>query len=296
MLAGRGPAVKAEREGIDRPLGDVDHQRAHQARVDAAREKAAERHVGHQHALHRAAQLDFQPRKRLVLAELELLRVVGQPVALDRELAALQQQPVAGLELANVAIDRGWRRDVLALEIQPERIEVELAADRGVRQQRLQLRAEHQRGAVPVVIQGFDAKVVARDEQALRAPVPQSKREHALQVLEHAHAVLPVGVKQRLGVAVGAERMAARLQLAPQRGEVVDLAVEHAREVAVGRAHRLRAAGEVDDRQAAETERERAVAVVAFVVRAAMLQRSRHALQHSLRRGATAQITREAAH
>ena len=131
-----------------------------------------------------------------------------------------------------------------------------------------------------MVVQGFDAKVVARDQQALRAPVPQREGEHALQVLEHAHAVLAIGVEQRLSVAVGAEGMAARLQLAPQRGEVVDLAVEHARELAVGGAHRLRAAGDVDDRQAPEAERERPVAVVAFVVRTAVLKTSGHVLQH----------------
>ena len=60
------------------------------------------------------------------------------------------------------------------------------------------------------------------------------------------------------------------LQPPPQRGEVVDLAVEDRPDGAVLVGERLMAAGQVDDRQPAEPQRGMVVAIVARVVRAAM--------------------------
>src|SRR5438045_8798210 len=111
----------------------------------------------------------------------------------------------------------------------------------------LQLRGEDESAAIPLVVQRLDAQMVARDEQALRRAVPQGEGEHALEMLEHAHAVFAIGVEQRFRVAGGTESMAALGELLAQGEEVVDLPVEDDGELTIGRAHRLRAAGKVED-------------------------------------------------
>src|SRR6266851_8805794 len=85
-------------------------------------------------------------------------------------------------------------------------------------------------------------------------------------------------------------------ELFPDRGEVVDLAVEDAGQPAVRRAHGLRTSLDVEHRQPAVTERHRPVAIVAFGIRAAMAKPRGHADQHFLRQDGWAQIAREAAH
>src|SRR5688572_27625936 len=104
VLAFSTESMKAEIESIDRAAGEVHHQGAYHARIHATREKAAEGHVRYEHALHRAAQLALEPGERLVLVELELAGIVRLPVAPDRELAALELQRVAGLELAHTPV------------------------------------------------------------------------------------------------------------------------------------------------------------------------------------------------
>ena len=95
-----------------------------------------------------------------------------------------------------------------------------------VGEQRLQLGAEQERAVVQQrVVERLHAEPVAREEQrcAIRshsanANMPR-KRSHA------GFAPLLPGVDDDLGVAVGAERMAGRLQLRNHDLVVVDLAV-----------------------------------------------------------------------
>ena len=74
--------------------------------------------------------------------------------------------------------------------------------------------------------------------------------------------------------------MAARLELAAQLAEVVDLAVADEPQRAVRVGERLVAAGEVDDREPAHAERAGAVDVHALVVGAAMDGDARHRREH----------------
>src|SRR5207237_587611 len=92
----------------------------------------------------------------------------------------------------------------------------------------------------------------------------------------------------------------ARLQLAAQLAEVVDLAVEDQPHLAVLAGHRLFAAGEIDDRQAPEAERHSGLEVHAVAVGPAVRERARHALDLVARDGTPAaapvEDRREAAH
>ena len=295
-LALQDVAGKAEVEGLDRLARDVGHQRGDEARIDAAADERTEGHVGHQHRLDRPPQLPLDERDRLGFAERELVRIVRDPVAPVRELAAGEDERMPGLELLHVPVDAPRRRNVLALEVERDRREIELAAHRGVLEQRLQLRAEREHAAVPVVVERLHAEMVAREEERLLALVPEREREHARDPVEHALAPLLPGVDEHLGVAVGVERVPGRRELAAQALEVVDLAVEHHHHGAVLVEERLRAAGEVDDAQAAVAETDAPGDVEALGVGAAVGDDPRHPLQHVGRVLALAPVAGDAAH
>jgi len=86
-------------------------------------------------------------------------------------------------------------------------------------------------------------------------------------------------VNDGFGVAVGVEGVAQFFQLLAQLEIVVDLAVEDDPRAAVLVVNRLRSAFEIDDREAAHSEADRAVDVKAVVVGTAMPDRVAHAQQ-----------------
>ena len=166
----------------------------------------------------------------------------------------------------------------------------------GKRAQRLQLRAEHERAVVPRVVERLDAEVVAREEELAAAAVPQREREHAGEPVEQSapHAFQPWTSTSPSPCV--REHVAGRRELAPQRAEVVDLAVEDDGDRAVGGHERLPAAGEVDHRQPAMAESDRAVEVKAVGVGAAMRERRGHRGQRVARAGIVGEVAGDAAH
>ncbi len=147
------------------------------------------------------------------------------------------------------------------------------------RQDRLDLRREQQLPLGDAVVQGLDAEPVPREEQALLAPVPDGEREHALQRLDAALRLFLVEVHDGLGVAAGPVAMAVRLEAGAQGGVVVDLAVEGDPDPLVLVRHRLLAARDVHDGEAAVGEADRPVDPEPFAVRAAMAEHVAHALE-----------------
>ena len=86
-------------------------------------------------------------------------------------------------------------------------------------------------------------------------------------------------MKDRLDVRAAPEARPLGLEFPAQREEVVDLTVAHHGDLAVRRLDRLLPTGEIDDRQAPETKRERPAQQVPFVVRPAMLDGVGHGTQ-----------------
>ena len=100
---------------------------------------------------------------------------------------------------------------------------------------------------------------------------------HSVQAFQTLRAPLEIAVKQDLGVAGRAERMASRLQLPAQFDEVVNLAVEDQGDGTVDGAHRLVASRrQVENRQAPEPERYLSREVSAFVIGPPMRQNREH--------------------
>ena len=106
------------------------------------------------------------------------------------------------------------------------------------------------------------------------------EREHAGEVVDDVAAPLLEAAQDDLGVGVvGDEPPAPLLELAPQLGVVVDLAVEDEREVAVVAVERLVAGRDVDDREPAHADREVRADVGALAVGAAVHDRPQHLFQ-----------------
>ena len=203
------------------------------------------------------------------------LRLVAVP-ALDAPSTLLEHRHRARRELVHAFVERQRRRRVAVAQEQVEGGRVERRALRQRGQHRAQLGAEDDRAVVDAVVDELDAGRIARQHEAARAFVPDRQAEHAVQVVEHRAAPLLVAVDDDLGVGARAELVAQPFEFAPQLGEVVDLAVEHDPHRLLHVGHRLVAAGQVDDRQAAKAQAERARVVEALVVGPAVGDRLRH--------------------
>ena len=166
-----------------------------------------------------------------------------------------------------------------------KRLGVGLGAHARVLKDRLRLRREHERVVVVVVDERLLAQPVTSHEERARPTVPEREREHAAQEAQRIGPVRLVEVQDRLGVAVGSERVATAFQLPPQRLEVVDLPVEHEPQRAVLVGHRLRGScREVDDAEPPHSEPDRAVDPHALVVRPTMAKGRGHAAEQILSR------------
>ena len=86
------------------------------------------------------------------------------------------------------------------------------------------------------------------------ARVPDREREHAVQRVDAFLAAIGVELQDDFRVALRLERVALGDQLLPDLPVVVDLAVEDDPQGAADVGHRLVAAAEVDDAQAAMAE------------------------------------------
>ncbi len=120
---------------------------------------------------------------------------------------------------------------------------------------------------------------VAGEPQRARAALEVGDGEHAAQPREGLLAPSDERPQHHLDVAARPELDAFRLQLAAQRLEVVELAVEDHHDATRLVDHRLRARlGEVEDGEALKAERDasRGVEQLAFVVGAAMRDRPAH--------------------
>ncbi len=143
--------------------------------------------------------------------------------------------------------------------VQP--LPVGLGHELGVGEHGLGLRREqHPSAGRTRVVERLDAEVVAGQHEprpgggSALAQVEDRQCPHAVEAGEAVGPPLEVRVQHDLGVAVGVEGVPERFELRPQLAEVVDLAVVGELHQAVVGAHRLVAAGGVDDGQAAVSQ------------------------------------------
>ena len=179
-------------------------------------------------------------------------------------------------QLLDVAEHAEGRRDQAQREVLIERREIHLAQRRIEREQGLDLRGEREPSGLLDVEQRLLPEMVPRREQPLLARVPESKCEHAAQVIQATVAIGFVEPDDHFAVALRDEAMPASFELPAQLLVIVDLAVAHEPDRALGVGERLAAPQQVDDGQSPMTERGGTVPVDALAVGAAVHERGQH--------------------
>src|SRR5579864_7592462 len=238
-------------EGLNRLAADLGGQCRHRARIEAATEKHAQRHVTHQMARDTFLQ---QPTIPIDIVLPRLAAIVGLhrevPVQRDFQLAAFSQlERVPGQQLPDSRIHRLCLGDVAERQVLRERAAIELRIYLGMGEDRLDLRSKQQDLPVIPVIQRLYAQPVARNKKLAFAAVPDRKRVHAAQVLHAIASVLLKQVDDGFGVAPGAIAVSARLEIFAQILMVVQFSVVNDPEIFVFVRDGLMSGLNIDDAQ-----------------------------------------------
>ena len=290
--------AEGERERAQLVVGLLDRERGRQARVEAAREVAADGHVGAQPQPHRVAQ---QLAERLGRGLGRVGRIARLPPrALLDDLAVAPHQQVAGRQQAD-ALERAARRPR-----GPERedlvdaLEVGHGLDEAGGEDALDLAREDDAAVGEGrVVQRPHAEAVAHQRERARGPVEVRDAPLAVAAVQGLRAVAVEQAQQDLGVARRAEALALGLELLAELVVVEDLAVVDHHRVAVGALHGLPAGRDVEDRETRRDEPGAAAGRDAVAVRAAVADGARHAPQRRLvdrARRIGVQDARDAAH
>ncbi len=222
-----GPLVEADGKGLHRLRGLAGHECDNEAGIDASAEQRTEWHIGRHPDANRLLQTPVQLGCRLFARGRAHERHRWTPVPRDGAgTVGAAHQLLTGTQLANVCKRRRRTRHVLVGEITVERRIVGGAADRRIRQQCRNLRAEYEEGRRPAVVERLLAEAIPGSVQQALFRIPNGEREHSP---EMAHAIAPVLLVQmdnHLRVRVGTKGVPALPQPLPDFPEVVDLTVE----------------------------------------------------------------------
>ena len=210
-LVGGRVAFDGHREGADRSVGQLGHQRHVQARVDAARQERAVRHVAHHAQADRLADQRFQSLDVLLGLRAAWPARRGRAAAASSVRAAAgrcrRRRSAGGRAAASARLRTACSGAGVAAKVRysDSASSFRRGVMRRVAEQRLDLRAEQQRVGQRGEVQRLDADPVARQQQAPAAAVPQGEGEHAAQVVDAVGAVLLVQVQDDLAVARASE-------------------------------------------------------------------------------------------
>ena len=230
------------------------HQRDDDRRVDPAREQRAERHVGDEPLAHGGASPP-RARARATASSRELRPLeLRLPVALDRSRASpsatstRRRARAAGRRAGRCACrGRTGARGTRRARRGPARGAGPAAASSAF--------SSEANASVPsarrVQTSGFLPSRSRASTSRPRARVPERDREHPLEPLDEARAVLLVQVRDHRRVAAAAHVVARSPRARAQLGEVVELAVEDRDHVAALVRDRLVAELRVDHLRAA---------------------------------------------
>ena len=168
------------------------------------------------------------------------------PVAVRRDLSVVPGKKVSGQELEDAFGERVRSGDVVEAEVGVEGVEVDVAADLGMAEDRLHLRTEVNILSAARVVERFDSHAITGENESLTGFAPDSEREHSAQFFDAGCVPLDEGVKDDFSVAGGGELVTEADELVAKFDVVVDLAVEDQGNVIVVGTHRLRSGDFVD--------------------------------------------------
>jgi hypothetical protein len=292
--------VEADRERSQRVGQLASRIGDDRARINTTGQESAERHVGDEMRAHGIFQRGIQRLDPLRLGTVGVWLPVQAPIAsgtLDVSVGT-DDQMMARLKLAHATIDRERRRNVLQVQVVIECIEIDAAIQPRPRSECLDFGREGDAVAVEGITKWFDADPVARQQQALQAPVPERKCEHAAQMMHDIGTPLLVSVHDCLAIAVAAEPMASRHQFGSQLAIVVDLTVRYQPDGLVFIRQRLSTRSRINDCKTSVRECDRAFQVDVAAIGAAVFEPRIHGVGHVAPRWSAVkvQMTGDAAH
>ena len=202
-----------------------------------------------------------------------------RPIALDRDLAGPEAQQGSRRKLPDAGNARLAAGQILQHEeLAQGRLVPRQASDGAVRAQRADLGREVEIAVAHRVVERLFPEAVARQPD-VAGRVAIGEGEHAVDALERAlRSFASEKLEQHLGIRMVAQGDAVAPQPVGKRREPVDLAVIGER-ASVGIDARLRAAVQVDDREARVRQRDALVDMAVLRVGSAMLEAVAHALQ-----------------
>src|SRR6185312_4091455 len=285
---------ESDREAVQLRVEVSLHQRTDERRVDPAAKIQAYRHIRPQAQPHGFLQLlQDGPRcfSRRVAVRLRdrrgaLRRNFVRPIALCPRLQRVEvHRDVGRRRHMPDVLERETRVGGILLEERVERLHIELSLDQSAGEDRLDLRREHEPVGHARHVQRLDPEPVAPgDQQALRLVVEQ-EGELSAQMLEAVEPMFLVQIDDDLGIALGLEAVALRLERAPDPLEIVNFAIRRKDDAAVLADHRLLAGDEVDDGEPRMRDRQPRVFVdeQPAPIRPAVAQRFEHVLKRAFR-------------
>ena len=137
-------------------------------------------------------------------------------------------------------------------------------------EQRLQFRRKRHAGIVKKIQQGLDAEMIPRQKQRPLLLIPQTEGKDAVEPLDARRPPTGVAIEDDFGIGMRAEGAALCFEQMPEFSIVINFAVERD-EITPGHvAHRLRAFGQINNRQTPMPERHALSEKNSFSVRPAM--------------------------
>jgi len=192
-------------------------------------------------------------------------------------MAVAEGRTLAWAQAQAVTVDCARRRHGEPCEIVGHGARIEFQGRDARGGEGVEFRSEQQPRAGVAVVERFDPERIARERERLLAFIPDREGKHPAQAFDRVFAPSGEGREQHLRVALRAEGPAGRRQHFTKRAEIVDRAVEHEGEPAVGRLHWLAAVGRIEDREPAHAQRRTRARCHAAVIRPAVLHGGTHA-------------------
>src|SRR4029078_13216305 len=111
-------------------------------------------------------------------------RPIEVPILSRLDFAVSNDQNMCCGQFADAFVNRHRRRDVIEREVMPQGIEVKFSVDRRMSKYRLGLGRVDQLAVKNAVVQRLFAKTVTGKDQLFCSRIPQSDREHSVDVLD----------------------------------------------------------------------------------------------------------------
>src|SRR5258705_8992623 len=162
----------------------------------------------------------FKGRPRAVIVRVCL------PIAVRRDLSIVPGEKVSGQELEYAFGQCVRSGHVVEAEVRVESIQIDIAADLGVTEDRFHLRAEIDFASAARIVERLDPHPVAGENQSLPGFLPDSEGKHSAQLFDAGCIPLDEGAKDDFGVAGGSEPVTQTDQLVAEFDVVVNFAVE----------------------------------------------------------------------